>query len=106
MSDFGVTPEFKALTGIELDLADAERRLVLAQQEIDHLNKLADMHNAHINQIHRDLHESANLVGDIHQHGKLSADLKARVAAHVEKHGHPQDAPETEDLDQLRLTDG
>lgn len=94
MSDFGVTPEFKALSGIELDLADAQRRLVLAQQEIDHLNKLAEMHNEHINTIHRDLHDAAKLIGDIHVSGKLTAEHKKAVAAHVEKHGHPQDVPE------------
>jgi F0F1-type ATP synthase delta subunit len=84
------------IIGIELDLVDANRRIALLQNELDQLNKLADFHNATINTIHRDLHDAAKLIGDIHVAGKLTADHKKRLKEHVEKHGHPQDVPESE----------
>lgn len=80
--------------GSYTDLLDAERRLALLQTELNELNELREMHNATINTLHRDLHESAKLIGDIHVAGKLTADHKKRLAAHVGKQGHPQDVPE------------
>ena len=82
---------------LRAELADANRRLALLQEELNALNELREFHNAEINRHHRNHHEALMLLHEAHSSDALrdhDEDLHDRVGHHLNTHGRPSDVPE------------